>query len=184
MNKGEKISLGFFIFGIIGILVEIGERSISGVIIYLIWVIISELVFFIFHKKKHSTKPNKQNKYTKPEPIQILVRGTYYLNQKPIAKLMPPPSSPSSANKYGTLKTYATLVEEPTNKYDKDAIKVLISGVHVGYIPAEECCRFKTLIHNNRIVEVIADVTGGPRQSPFGGYDNTSFQVNLTIITK
>lgn len=41
MSRGEKIWLGLSIFGILGILVEIIEQSISGVVIYLIWVIIS-----------------------------------------------------------------------------------------------------------------------------------------------
>jgi len=37
----------------------------------------------------------------------------------------------------GVTMQYAYLVPEPSNRYDRNAVKVIVSGQHVGYIPAE-----------------------------------------------
>lgn len=39
-----------------------------------------------------------------------------------------------------------SLIPEPTNKYDKNAIKVMIAGKLVGYVPAENCSFVKGII--------------------------------------
>ena len=38
------------------------------------------------------------------------------------------------------------LIEEPTNKYDPNAIKVIVDGQHIGYIPAKKCAKVKTTL--------------------------------------
>ena len=53
------------------------------------------------------------------------------------------------------------LIEEPTNKYDPNAIKVVIDNVHVGYIKRGSCSHVKNLIHNNKITRLEADILGG-----------------------
>ncbi len=37
----------------------------------------------------------------------------------------------------GVTMQYAFLVPEPTNQYDRNAVKVIVTGQHVGYVPAE-----------------------------------------------
>lgn len=177
MSKNEKTFIGLWILGILGIIAEIGEGSLSGIAFFLIMTVGSALLFFLCRFIRKHSKVNESNNI-----IEVFVNGTYYRNQKEISKLME--LNTASNFKYKKLTTNAVLVEEPTNIHDKNAIKVLISGVHVGYIPAEECIKFKSLIHSNRISEVIAEISGGPRKDLSGGYDNTSFRVNLTVITK
>jgi len=45
------------------------------------------------------------------------------------------------------------LVEEPTNKYDPDAIKVIVDGKHIGYIPAKKCKKVKKILHTKNVIE-------------------------------
>ena len=47
-------------------------------------------------------------------------------------------SAPEDQRAQGEVWTVALLVREPTNKYDKNAIKVTIDGRHVGYVPKED----------------------------------------------
>lgn len=53
------------------------------------------------------------------------------------------------------------LVPEPDNAYDPKAIKVMIDGVHVGYIKAGSCSRIHNLINNNSIEKIGAFIGGG-----------------------
>lgn len=41
-----------------------------------------------------------------------------------------------------TVRTSATLVREPSNPHDRNAVKVMISGVHVGYLKRELARRY------------------------------------------
>ena len=54
-----------------------------------------------------------------------------------------------------------TLEEEPTNKHDPNAIKILIDGCHVGYVPAEFCVMVKKAIANNAITDIQYNIKGG-----------------------
>lgn len=53
------------------------------------------------------------------------------------------------------------LVEEPDNQYDPNAIKVIIDGVHVGYIKKGSCTHVKNLMNSNKISRITADISGG-----------------------
>lgn len=66
----------------------------------------------------------------------------------------------------------ATLVPEPTNAYDRNAIKVLIAGDHVGYIPREMAsalangvARLST-VHGG--ITALAEITGSGTELGFG----------------
>lgn len=50
------------------------------------------------------------------------------------------------------------LVEEPDNKYDSNAIKVLADGAMIGYIRKEECAHVKDMIRNGEINRVELEV--------------------------
>lgn len=53
------------------------------------------------------------------------------------------------------------LIEEPTNEHDPNAIKVVIDGVHVGYIKKGSCAHVKKLMRENKIEKLEADIHGG-----------------------
>ncbi len=40
----------------------------------------------------------------------------------------------------------AVLLRDPENPHDSDAIRVLIGGVHIGFVPAREAARFQPLL--------------------------------------
>lgn len=46
-------------------------------------------------------------------------------------------------------------VEEPTNKHDPNAVKVVVEGKHIGYIPAKHCQRIKDILHYRNILEKV-----------------------------
>jgi hypothetical protein len=52
-------------------------------------------------------------------------------------------------------------VPEPENPHDPKAIKVLVDGVHVGYIKAGSCAHIHKLIRENRIQKIVPRIVGG-----------------------
>ena len=64
----------------------------------------------------------------------------------------------------------AELVPEPDNPQDPKAIKVLVDGVHVGYIKAGSCAHFHKLIRENRIHKITPRILGGKYKAVFS-YD-------------
>lgn len=55
-------------------------------------------------------------------------------------------------------KTEAALVPEPDNKYDSNAIKVLINGILVGYIKSGSCSHVKKLLKESDVRIVVAEM--------------------------
>lgn len=55
----------------------------------------------------------------------------------------------------------AELVPEPDNPHDPKAIKVLVDGVHVGYIKAGSCAHIHKLLRENRIQSIVPRIIGG-----------------------
>jgi hypothetical protein len=64
----------------------------------------------------------------------------------------------------------AELVPEPENPHDPKAIKVLVDGVHVGYIKAGSCAHIHKLIRENRIQKITPKIIGGKYKAVFS-YD-------------
>ena len=63
------------------------------------------------------------------------------------------------------------LIEEPDNKFDPNAIKVVIDNVFVGYIKKGSCAHVKTLLKSGRIVKIGADIHGGQYKFLYSEYD-------------
>ena len=61
----------------------------------------------------------------------------------------------------------AELVPEPDNPKDPKAIKVLVDGVHVGYIKAGSCAHLHRLIRENRIQKIEPKIIGGRYKAVF-----------------
>ena len=55
----------------------------------------------------------------------------------------------------------AELVPEPENPHDPNAIKVLVDGVHVGYIKSGSCAHLLKVIREDRIEKIEVRIFGG-----------------------
>lgn len=53
------------------------------------------------------------------------------------------------------------LVPEPENPHDPNAIKVIVDGVHVGYIKSGSCSHVHKLLKENRIEKIDCTIGGG-----------------------
>ena len=63
------------------------------------------------------------------------------------------------------------LVPEPDNKYDPNAVKVVIGGHHIGYIPKEKCLEVLELLSSGRIERMSYDLIGGKYKRVDEDYD-------------
>ena len=77
----------------------------------------------------------------------------------------------------------AELVPEPDNPHDPKAIKVLVDGVHVGYIKAGSCAHVHRLLRENRIQKLEPSIVGGKYKAVYDYVekDETTIGVRLDI---
>jgi len=77
----------------------------------------------------------------------------------------------------------ATLIEEPKNPHDKNAVYCLISGLKVGYISRDENLAIKAIIRNRGSdgqLNVNAQIRGGWNR---GGEDIGNYGVRIQVPT-
>lgn len=67
--------------------------------------------------------------------------------------------------------TLIQLVEEPENKHDPNAVKVIADNIHIGYIKKGSCSHIKNLINNNKINRITANIHGGKYKRVSSDYD-------------
>ena len=67
--------------------------------------------------------------------------------------------------------TKVALVPEPENEFDKNAVRVELDDVVVGYIKKGSCTHIKNLLKNNLISSIKADVYGGRCKILYEDYD-------------
>jgi len=156
----------------------------------------------------------KVSKGTSGNSLTVNVTGTNYRNQKEILSLGKI-NAEYSLDKRALIKKYpdgvtvyeynfptyaATFEFEPTNEHDPNAIKVLIKGIHVGYVKKGSCSRVRNLISQNNIKSISAKIYGGKSKCLYisGIYDddeetkyfefekdNRDFKIVLTLtLTK
>lgn len=53
------------------------------------------------------------------------------------------------------------LVPEPDNEFDPNAVKVIVDGVHVGYIKKGSCAHVKRILSEDRILNISCNIGGG-----------------------
>ena len=63
------------------------------------------------------------------------------------------------------------LIPEPDCKYDPNAVKVVIGGHHIGYIPKEKCLEVLELLSSKRIERMSYDLIGGKYKRVDEDYD-------------
>lgn len=64
--------------------------------------------------------------------------------------------------KYEPFYGYAELVPEPDNPHDPNAIKVIVDGVHIGYVPAKRTKSIKKILDSNNVIAIGCEIFGGP----------------------
>lgn len=89
--------------------------------------------------------------------------------------------------KYSFYGSKVTLLPEPTNPYDPNAIKVIIDGQHVGYIKKGSCKHLLKMIAENRIHGIDCDIGGGPykyvyeSEDEYGKYELDKGDLNYSV---
>ena len=56
--------------------------------------------------------------------------------------------------------TRAELIPEPDNAYDPNAVKIVVSGVTVGYIPKERCEAVRNILSEQRLIDAYCVISG------------------------
>lgn len=80
------------------------------------------------------------------------------------------------------------LVEEPTNEFDPNAIKVVVDDLHVGYIKKGSCSHIKKLLSNGSIEALGVEIVGGKYKVYYeddeapGGYELIKDENRIGII--
>lgn len=64
--------------------------------------------------------------------------------------------------KYHFASERAEVIPEPENPYDKNAIRVIVDGVHVGYIKAGSCAHLLKVLSEGRVLGICCEIGGGP----------------------
>lgn len=64
------------------------------------------------------------------------------------------------------------LIPEPENPEDPKAIKVVVDGVHIGYIKKGSCAHIHKLLHEDRIESVSCEIGGGPYKIVLTDYED------------
>jgi HIRAN domain len=76
-----------------------------------------------------------------------------------------------------------TLVREPENKFDKNAVAVWIDGVHVGYIPKNQNAPLAAMIdHLGKPITV--PIPDAPSAFSGGASDQASIRVGMSVPAK
>lgn len=130
---------------------------------------------FDFLKSKPKAEPQPQVAQQSSTTLTVKVVGTEYRDVNAIMALGKP-NPDFNLDKRGLIKKFpdgATVYEyvfpeytgsfefEPTNEHDPKAIKVLVQGLHVGYVKKGSCSRIRNLINQNEIISISAKIYGG-----------------------
>lgn len=60
-----------------------------------------------------------------------------------------------------TFPSFGKLEKDPQNEHDKNAVKVLCGGVHIGFIPAKNAVEVSEIMDKKKITRVFIAIDGG-----------------------
>lgn len=69
------------------------------------------------------------------------------------------------------------LIPEPENPEDPKAIKVVVDGVHIGYIKQGSCAHIHKLLREDRIEDIDCEISGGSYKVVLTDYDEDGDEV-------
>lgn len=102
-----------------------------------------------------------------PSGHDVAIAGTYYQKTNTRAAFL---ALGGKREGRGEVAGWATLLPEPTNPYDENAVLVLVEGKKIGYIPAPEAPMYaKWIWENGGIVEVPVRLSRHATQSNIRG---------------
>ena len=102
----------------------------------------------------------------------------YTLNKRELLKRWP---KGVTVDEYTFQPQKAELIPEPDNPHDPKAIKVLVDGVHVGYIKAGSCAHIHRLLRENRILKIKPTITGGKYKNVYSLNANPESSVDFEL---
>lgn len=76
----------------------------------------------------------------------------------------------------------AVLEPEPDNPNDPKAIKVLTSGIHIGYIKAGSCAHIHKVLREGRIEKAEVEIKGGAYKVILEEYDDYTDKSTYSIV--
>ena len=131
--------------------------------------------------------------------VKTSVAGSYYYSES-ISRLMKPNSyyklpdgklqelGKERIYEYLPLHENASLIPEPTNAHDKNAVMVMVNHSLIGYIPAEDAPFVCKLITTNSLLSAKVDILGGNVKNIFPNGDviieENNFYVDLKYTYK
>lgn len=157
-------------------------------------------IFNFFKPQQNNNKVSSavENNSGVPEKITVKVVGTEYRNLESILSLVTPNpdyqlDKRAMVNKYpdgNVVYEYifqeqeASFEFEPTNEYDPNAIKVVIRGIHVGYVKKGSCSRIRNLINQGEIESISAKITGGNNNELYRDIDDGEMSLSDFVFSK
>lgn len=135
-------------------------------------------IFDFLRKKKNSIKGNTKNEeiHTGGKLVKedFNVVGTHYHEdslkklasltedwRKSVKTLIGEGKVGTKIFKYTYINKPVKIVPDPGNVHDKNAMKVLIAGEHVGFIPRDEAPYVKKILETTSVKYITASVRGG-----------------------
>lgn len=126
------------------------------------------LFSLLFSRKKEPTKtPGVKTVYhkvagTSRKQKELLAMGRknpdYALTKRELVKKWP---DGVTVYEYKFSPKKAELVPDPGNEHNPKAIRVLVDGVHVGYIKDGSCAHIHKLMRENRLQSIEPQIIGG-----------------------
>ena len=98
----------------------------------------------LFSRKKEKSVTEPAAPKPKPTHLSFDVAGIGYYKHE----------VEETVNKDGEYIGKCKLVPEPDNKHDPNAIKVIIKGRPIGYVPADKCLEVRGLIEKAKEIEI------------------------------
>lgn len=89
--------------------------------------------------------------------------------------------------RYTFISKPVKLIPEPTNKYDKNAVQVVIAGELVGHVPADLAVHIKKVISSHDVKYISAFIDGGDykvvkEDETFKAGDGISIKISIGYV--
>lgn len=165
-------------------------------ILKFLWLpIVIGLVFLVYFTTNPNSKKKKLKSLQLTQPEQYQVAGVSY-HQDAVRFLLKESADWNKTGeqlvkegkvgrkiyRYEALHAYADLQPEPENQQDKNAIKVIISGQHIGYIGQSENIRVGSILRDPSPKRVLANVYGGDYKVVSSDGEETKLESTIGAI--
>lgn len=89
--------------------------------------------------------------------------------------------------RYSFISKPVKLIPEPTNKYDKNAVQVIIAGEIVGHVPSDLAAHIKNVVSSCDVKYISAFIDGGDykvvrEEETFKASDGISIKISIGYV--